>query len=160
MLPSGIVTSYSYDSVSRLVGLTCHSGSTTLGNLAYRYDFAGCRTSAGGSLARTGLPLAVTLRFCVPTTSTWCASSGHSPFSTVEDQARLGTVPTDEFIDGISIRLLGTRRCERVQNRVFDCSKSGNRSILLACERLLVFFRCPILAASCAAFSMVIHEEG
>ena len=42
----------------------------------------------------------------------------------------------------------------------FDCSKSGSRSTVLARERLLVFFRCPILAASCAAFSMVIHLEG
>jgi hypothetical protein len=41
----------------------------------------------------------------------------------------------------------------------FDCSKSGSRSIVFARERLLVFFRRPILAASCAAFSMVIHSE-
>src|SRR3979409_2079487 len=41
----------------------------------------------------------------------------------------------------------------------FDCSKSGKRSIVFARERLLVFFRRPILAASCAAFSMVIHSE-
>lgn len=41
-----------------------------------------------------------------------------------------------------------------------DCSKSGSRSIVFARERLLVFFRHPILAASCAAFSMVIHLEG
>jgi serine/threonine protein kinase len=41
----------------------------------------------------------------------------------------------------------------------FDCSKSGSRSIVFARERLLVFFRCPILAASCAAYSMVIHLE-
>src|SRR6267143_1754424 len=41
----------------------------------------------------------------------------------------------------------------------FDCSKSGKRSIVFGRERLLVFFRRPILAASCAAFSMVIHLE-
>src|SRR5271167_2236121 len=41
----------------------------------------------------------------------------------------------------------------------FECSKSGSRSIVFARERLLVFFRRPILAASCAAFSMVIHSE-
>jgi hypothetical protein len=42
----------------------------------------------------------------------------------------------------------------------FDCSKSGSRSIVLALERLFAFLRCPILAASCAAFSMVIQLEG
>src|SRR6266849_1257935 len=42
----------------------------------------------------------------------------------------------------------------------FDCSKSGNRSIVLGLERLVVFFRRAILAASYAAFSMVIHLEG
>jgi hypothetical protein len=42
----------------------------------------------------------------------------------------------------------------------FDCSKSGSRSIDLARERLFVFFRRPILTASCAAFSMVIHLAG
>jgi|SRR5580692_6395347 hypothetical protein len=35
----------------------------------------------------------------------------------------------------------------------------GDRSIVFARVRLLVFFRRPILAASCAAFSMVIHSE-
>ena len=42
----------------------------------------------------------------------------------------------------------------------FDCSKSGSRSIDLARERFFVFFRRPILAAPCAAFSMVIHVAG
>src|SRR5438128_12698661 len=41
----------------------------------------------------------------------------------------------------------------------FDCSKSGSRSIVLALERLLAFFRCPILAASRAAISMVVHKD-
>src|SRR5689334_12131383 len=41
----------------------------------------------------------------------------------------------------------------------FDCSKSGSRSIDLALARLVVFPRCPILAASRAALSMVIHLE-
>ena len=42
----------------------------------------------------------------------------------------------------------------------FDCSKSGSRSIAFGLGRLLVFFQRAILAASCAAFSMVIHFEG
>src|SRR5258708_7253458 len=42
----------------------------------------------------------------------------------------------------------------------FDCSKSGSRSIVLGLGRLVVFFQRAILAASCAAFSMVIHFEG
>jgi len=41
----------------------------------------------------------------------------------------------------------------------FDCSKSGSRIIALALERLLAFFRCPILAASRAAISMVVHKD-
>src|SRR5258708_38186651 len=42
----------------------------------------------------------------------------------------------------------------------FDCSKSGRRSIVLGLGRLVVFFRRAILAASYAAFSMVIPLEG
>src|SRR5208282_5794601 len=42
----------------------------------------------------------------------------------------------------------------------FDCSRSGSRSIDLARERFFVFFQRPILAASCAAFSMVVHLAG
>src|SRR5258708_12491142 len=42
----------------------------------------------------------------------------------------------------------------------FDCSKSGSRSIVLGLGRLVVFFRRAILAASYAAFSMVIPLEG
>lgn len=38
--------------------------------------------------------------------------------TTVEGQTRLGAIPADEFIDCMSIRLLGTRRCQRVQNCV------------------------------------------
>jgi len=58
-LPNGITTTYSYDNSSRLTGLTYANGSTTLGNLTYGYDLVGRRTSAGGSFARTGLPLPV-----------------------------------------------------------------------------------------------------
>jgi len=57
------------------------------------------------------------------------------------------------------VRFLRTRRRERVQNCILRLFKSGKRSIVFARERLLVFFRRPILAASCAAFSMVIHSE-
>jgi len=42
----------------------------------------------------------------------------------------------------------------------FDRSKSGSRSIGLRLGRLVVFFQRAILAASCAALSMVIHFEG
>jgi hypothetical protein len=45
--------------------------------------------------------------------------------NTVEGEARLGTAPTDEFIDGKSIRLLGTRRCKRAQNGVFRLFQVG-----------------------------------
>lgn len=41
----------------------------------------------------------------------------------------------------------------------FACSKSGSRRIVLDLERLGVFFRRAILAASYAAFSMVIHSK-
>ncbi len=41
----------------------------------------------------------------------------------------------------------------------FDCSKSGSRSIVLGLERLVVFFRRAMLAASYAAFSMVIYSR-
>lgn len=46
------------------------------------------------------------------------AAALDSMLFTVEGQARLGTIPTDEFIDGVPNRLLRTRRCERIQNCV------------------------------------------
>jgi len=58
-LPNGIVTTYGYDNASQLVALNYSLSSTSLGNLGYAYDSAGRRTGATGSLARTGLPLAV-----------------------------------------------------------------------------------------------------
>src|SRR5207249_4470716 len=58
-LPNGVMVAYSYDAASQLTGLTYSLGQTTLGNLTYAYDAAGRRTSAGGSFARTGLPLAL-----------------------------------------------------------------------------------------------------
>ena len=79
--------------------------------------------------------------------------------TTVEGQAWLGTVPTDEFVNGMRVRFLRTCAASELRTAFFDCSKSGRRSIVFARERLLVFFRRPILGASCAAFSMVIHSE-
>src|SRR5439155_15328235 len=58
-LPNGVTVAYSFDAASQLTGLTYSLGQTTLGNLTYAYDAAGRRTSAGGSFARTRLPLAV-----------------------------------------------------------------------------------------------------
>ncbi|PYX58555.1 MAG: hypothetical protein DMG76_08565 [Acidobacteria bacterium] len=58
-LPNGVVTSYSYNSASQLTGMTYSLGQTMLGNLTYSYDNDGRRNTMGGSLARTGLPLAV-----------------------------------------------------------------------------------------------------
>jgi len=47
--------SYSYDSASQLSGISYTNGSS----LTYGYDLAGRRTSMGGSLAQTALPLPV-----------------------------------------------------------------------------------------------------
>jgi len=58
-LPNGLVMSYSYDNGSELTGITYMNGSTNLGSLTYGYDLAGRRTSMGGSLAQTALPLGV-----------------------------------------------------------------------------------------------------
>src|SRR5260370_4620259 len=59
-LPNGMVVSYVYDQGSRLNSLTYQLGGTTLGALIYNYDAAGRRTQMSGSLARTGLPPALT----------------------------------------------------------------------------------------------------
>jgi RHS repeat-associated protein len=58
-LPNGIVMSYTYDNASELTGISYTNGSTNLGSLTYGYDLAGRRTSMGGSLAQTALPLPV-----------------------------------------------------------------------------------------------------
>jgi RHS repeat-associated protein len=58
-LPNGVVMSYSYDNASQLTGINYTNGSTNLGSLNYSYDLAGRRTSMGGSLAQTALPLPV-----------------------------------------------------------------------------------------------------
>jgi RHS repeat-associated protein len=58
-LPNGVVVSYVHDNMGRIANQTYAAGAATLGDLSYTYDAAGHRTSAGGSWARVGLPLAV-----------------------------------------------------------------------------------------------------
>ncbi len=58
-LPNGVVVGYSYDTASQLTGMNYSLGPTPLGNLTYGYDSDGRRNVAGGSFARTGLPLAM-----------------------------------------------------------------------------------------------------
>ncbi len=60
-LPNGATVTYSYDTASRITGITYQVGGGTVGALSYGYDPAGQRTSVGGSYARTGLPQSVTL---------------------------------------------------------------------------------------------------
>jgi RHS repeat-associated protein len=59
-LPNGIEVASTYDDTNQLTQLTYRLGAVTLGNLTYAYDFAGNRTSVGGTWARTGLPSAMT----------------------------------------------------------------------------------------------------
>jgi RHS repeat-associated protein len=59
-LPDGIVQTYGYDDANELTSISYTKGATTLGDLAYGYDFAGRRTAVWGSYARTGLPTATT----------------------------------------------------------------------------------------------------
>jgi RHS repeat-associated protein len=59
-LPNGIQATYGLDDANQLTSLTYLSGTTTVGALAYTYDAVGRRTGAGGSLANTALPAAVT----------------------------------------------------------------------------------------------------
>jgi len=58
-LPNGVVGNYTYDKASRLTGLKYTNLTTTVGNLAYAYDAANRRISAGGTLANPALPAAV-----------------------------------------------------------------------------------------------------
>ena len=58
-LPNGVTVAYSFDAASQLTGLTYSLASTNLGSLTYAYDGDGRRVAVGGSLARTGLPLAL-----------------------------------------------------------------------------------------------------
>jgi RHS repeat-associated protein len=57
--PNGAVLTLGYDSASRLTSMTWAKAGSSLGNLTYTYDAAGRRTSMGGSLARVGLPAAL-----------------------------------------------------------------------------------------------------
>jgi RHS repeat-associated protein len=63
-LPNGITTSYNYDVASQLLGINYQLGNSLLGNLAYKYDLAGRRTTVGGSYAQTGLPSALASASC------------------------------------------------------------------------------------------------
>src|SRR5205823_4606603 len=58
-LPNGIVATYAYNRDSRLTGISYTLNGNSVGDLTYGYDTARRRVSAGGSLARTSLPLAV-----------------------------------------------------------------------------------------------------
>jgi len=58
-LPNGVVTTYTYDTASQLIGITYDSGANALGSLSYSYDLTGRRTSVGGSLATLNLPNAI-----------------------------------------------------------------------------------------------------
>jgi RHS repeat-associated protein len=55
-LSNGVNLSYTYDSDSRVTGITYKFNANTLGNLTYSYDSLGRRTQVGGSFAQTGLP--------------------------------------------------------------------------------------------------------
>jgi RHS repeat-associated protein len=58
-LPNGVVVESTYDAASQVTGLTYRTGTSPLGTLTYTYDARGHRTAVGGTLARTGLPVAV-----------------------------------------------------------------------------------------------------
>jgi RHS repeat-associated protein len=57
--PNGAVLTLGYDAASRMTSMTWAKAGSSLGNLTYTYDAAGRRTSMGGSLARVGLPAAL-----------------------------------------------------------------------------------------------------
>jgi RHS repeat-associated protein len=59
-LPNSVVATYAHDDASRVTGITYTRNSTAIGDLSYGYDADGHRTSEGGSLARTILPVALT----------------------------------------------------------------------------------------------------
>ena len=59
-MPNGIVATYGYDDASRMTSISYVNGGTPVGDLVYAYDATGRRSSVSGSLARTGLPAAVT----------------------------------------------------------------------------------------------------
>ena len=57
-LPHDVSTEYQYDAAGRLTGMTFRNAGGIIGDLTYGYDSGGNRIVAGGSFARTGLPLA------------------------------------------------------------------------------------------------------
>jgi RHS repeat-associated protein len=59
-LPNGIAIRAAYDPASRLTSLVYEKGTTTLGDLGYRYDAAGRVTGTSGSFARLVLSAPVT----------------------------------------------------------------------------------------------------
>jgi RHS repeat-associated protein len=58
-LPNGIIATYGYDGANQLTSLAYTAGTSNVGDLTYTYDLAGNRIAVGGSLARTGLPPAL-----------------------------------------------------------------------------------------------------
>jgi RHS repeat-associated protein len=58
-LPNGIVGTYGYNDASETTSISYAQGATAVGDLAYTYDLAGRRATVSGSLARTGLPVAM-----------------------------------------------------------------------------------------------------
>ena len=56
-LPNGLVVTYGYDPDSNVNSVTYKNGTTTLGTLTYGYDADDRKISAGGSFARTNLPI-------------------------------------------------------------------------------------------------------
>lgn len=57
-LPHDVSTEYQYDAAGRLTAMIFRNAAGIIGDLTYGYDSAGNRIVAGGSFARTGLPLA------------------------------------------------------------------------------------------------------
>ena len=58
-LPNGVVTEYGIDGAARLTSMTYKKAGSTLGDVTYRYNAAGQQIAMGGSMARTGLPQAL-----------------------------------------------------------------------------------------------------
>lgn len=60
-LPNGVTGTYTFDDANELTSLVYKkSDGTVIGDLTYTYDVAGRRTSSGGTLAPTVLPVATT----------------------------------------------------------------------------------------------------
>ncbi len=57
----------------------------------------------------------------------------------IERQSRFRAIPFDEFTNGVIVGTLGTQRREAVQNRCFDCSRSGSFKTVFGVRFDLVF---------------------